>query len=421
MMTKNRKIQAITIVALASSFYIYEFFLRVMPSVITDELMRDFGISASLMSTMTACFLYAYAAMQIPSGLLIDRYGPRRLLTIAVVVCAISTYLFQLSTHVTIGSITRLFIGGASSFAFIAPLTLASRWFASKHFALIAGLIQLLGCVGAIAGGAPVAIITQQVGWRQSLVYSVYVGIALALLMWLIVRDWPPEKKPAFIQHSKKQSEWQRLKNVCSKRQNWLIGIVGFATWSAMGSFAELWGVPFFMKKLHITAELAADYIIIVWIGVAIGSPLAGWWSNFINSRRKPLLLLLGVSFISSICLIYIDSLNPVIRYIMLFLLGLSAGSQPITFALIADNNDQNNVGTAFGFNNMAVVSGAFLLQPLIGTLLDISWDGTIINRIPQYALSDYQFAFCVIPLASFAGLLITYFGIYETLDNKEN
>ena len=415
----NRKFQAVIIVALASSFYVYEFFLRVMPSVITDELMRDFSISASLMSTMTACFLYAYAAMQIPSGLLIDRFGPRRLLTIAIVVCAISTYLFQLSTHFSIGSFTRLLIGGASSFAFIAPLTLASRWFASKHFALIAGLIQLLGCIGAIAGGAPVAIIAHSVGWRQSLVYSVWIGIVLALLMWLIIRDWPPGKKPGFINHSKQQSEWQRLKIVCSKKQNWVIGIVAFATWSAMGAFAELWGVPFFMKKMGITAEFAADYITVVWVGVAIGSPLAGWWSNFIQSRRMPLLILLSMSFISSVSIIYLNNLNPIILSILLFTLGLAAGSQPITFALIADNNDQNSFGTAFGFNNMAVVSGAFLLQPLIGLLLDISWDGKIINQIPQYTINDYQFAFCLIPLASLIGLLLTYFGIYETLDKK--
>ena len=187
-----------------------------------------------------------------------------------------------------------------------------------------------------------------------------------------------------------------------------------------MGSFAELWGVPFFMKKFSINPELAADYIIVVWLGVAIGSPLAGWWSNHIHSRRTPLLSLLCLSLISSSCLIYIDNLGNHLQLLMLFMMGLAAGSQPITFALIADNNAQENVGTAFGFNNMAVVSGAFLLQPMIGFILDCVWDGTLIHNIPQYSLVNYQYAFVTIPLASLIGILITYFGIYETLEHPK-
>ena len=101
-------------------------------------------------------------------------------------------------------------------------------------------------------------------------------------------------------------------------------------------------------------------------------------------------------------------------------MMGRAAGSQPITFALIADNNAQENVGTAFGFNNMAVVSGAFLLQPMIGFILDCVWDGTLIHNIPQYSLVNYQYAFVTIPLASLIGILITYFGIYETLEHPK-
>ncbi len=420
-MTSLRKtLLATLIVGLASSFYVYEFFLRVMPSVITEQLMLDFQISAGHLSMMTSCFLYAYAAMQLPSGLLIDRYGPRKCLTIAVVICALATYLFQLSTHVAIGSLTRLLIGGASAFAFIAPLTLASRWFALKRFALIAGMIQLLGCVGAIAGGSPIAYITNLLGWRQALVWSTWFGIALGLIFWLIIRDWPDKRHRSYIKYSKKESEWKRLKQVCREPQNWLIGIVGFSTWSAMGTLAELWGVPFFMKKLAIPAHEAALLILIVWLGVALGSPITGWWSNHIQSRRKPLLLLLTISLLTSCLLIYIDNLGHSLRTIILFLLGFSAGAQPITFALIADNNAKGCVGTAFGFNNMAVVSGAFLLQPMIGYLLDWSWDGTMTNGIPVYQLHDYKLAFAVIPLASLIGLLVTYFGIHETLNEKK-
>ena len=397
---------AIFLVSVSSLFYIYEFFLRVMPSVITQELMQEFEVNAGFMSLMTSCFLYAYACMQIPAGLLVDRYGPRLVLTAAVTVCAIATYLFQSTHDITVACMARLMLGAASSVAFIAPLTLASRWFAPKYLALVAGCVQLLGCLGAVLGGTPIVILNHYIGWRNVMIYAAYMGIFLALLFWFLIKDAPEthrikEKKASLPIIS-------QLLHIITHKQSLWIALTAFSSWSAMGSLAELWGVPFLVKFHNLDAHHAALMVMIIWLGVAVGSPLAGWWTEYTSKHILPLRFLLFLSLITTLVLIYFKT-HSTILYINLFLMGFSAGAQPITFSLIALHNPPERIATAFGFNNMAVVCGASFLQPMIGGLLDLFWQGTSDgSRI--YSIATYQYALTVVPIAILIGIIACFF-----------
>ena len=135
--SRSRLWTASLVVSVASLFYLYEFFLRVAPSTMIHELMRDFAIDASSLGLMSSCFYYAYAFMQIPAGILCDRYGPKKLLTIAVFVCSIATVIFANTQNIYTAALTRTAIGMAASVAFIGPLTLTARWFPLKYFAFV--------------------------------------------------------------------------------------------------------------------------------------------------------------------------------------------------------------------------------------------------------------------------------------------
>ena len=227
-------------------FYVYEFFLRVMPSAMTDELMRSFQIDAGGLGVLSAFFYYGYTPMQIPAGLLLDRYGPRILLSLSMLVCAIGTLAFGLTNSAIIASFARLFIGLVSSFAFVGALVLASRWFAARYFALIVGLIQLMGCIGAIAGEAPVAIIVQHIGWRGTLFWSAAIGGIFAILFWLVIRDHPAkEGQLTTASFHGDLNEGQRLSQVLKNPQTWWVGLYAFSCWAPIAIFADLWGIPY--------------------------------------------------------------------------------------------------------------------------------------------------------------------------------
>ena len=206
-----------------------------------------------------------------------------------------------------------------------------------------------------------------------------------------------------------------KLKQVIKNPQTWLIGFGGFACWAPVGALAEFFGPRFISTKINISIADSAILFILVWISIGIFSPLTGWWSDHIGSRKKPLLILGAVALIASVNLIYLPTDNFWIEGFWLMLIGIAASAQPIYFALVTDNNCESVMGTAIGFNNMAVASGAFLTQPIIGLLLDFFWSGSMDNGIREYSLIDFQYALTVIPVIILLGLFVIYRYINET------
>ena len=152
------QIMGILMVGLGTTFYVYEFFIRVIPSVISVELMHDFSLNASVLGLLSSGFYYAYTFMQIPAGLLCDRYGPKILLVIGLGLCGVATLFFGLTESSLMIGVCRTAAGAASAFAFICPLVLTTHWFPSRYFALVTGIIQTMGYLGPIFGGRPLAI-----------------------------------------------------------------------------------------------------------------------------------------------------------------------------------------------------------------------------------------------------------------------
>ncbi|MDQ2993820.1 MAG: MFS transporter [Pseudomonadota bacterium] len=415
---QSQRLLPFIIITLAATFYIYEFALRVMPSAMTNELMNHFAIEASGLGMMSALFFYGYAPMQIPAGLLIDRLGPRILLTGSVLICSLGAYIFGVTHHFTVAAIGRVMMGVGASFAYIGCLVLASRWFAAKYFALIAGLVQFLGCIGAIAGAAPIAVIVARFGWQQTQITSAYLGIFLSLLFWLVLRDSPKEKINCARSHHTLHSnstEMQRLLEVLRNPQTWAIGLYGFCCWAPISILAELWGISFFSTAYPISRANAAFAIAFVWIGIAIFSPIIGWWSNRINSRRIPLISSGVVATLTSIAIIYVDTIGWPVMCILLILFGAAAGAMSVTFGMVQDNMPPAVAGTAVGFNNMAIIGGGVVFQPLVGLLLDVQWNGKLVDNLPLYTVQNYRYALIIIPILGVMSILTALFVLKET------
>ncbi len=405
------------IVALASLFYVYEFYLRVMPSAMTDDLMRSFQTDAGGLGLLSSLFFFGYAPMQIPAGLLYDRYGPRILLTVSVFFCGASALVFGLTDNFYIACVARWIIGFTSAFSFIGALVLASRWYPAKYYATIAGLVQFMGSMGAIAGEAPIAMIVEKIGWRPTAIWSAVGGLILAILLGLIIRDAPAD--PINVaKHSlnieRYNNEWQRLKRVLGCRQTWAVAIYAFSTWTPISIFPGLWGVPFIMKLYNTSSTIATQAMIAVWLGTAIASPFTGWWSNRINSRNTPLTWCAILNLITSIAVIYCPLSWP-LMIVTLFFFGCAAGAQTVTFGVIQDIHPPAVAGTAVGFNNMAVIAGGVIMMPFVGYILNAVWDGTITHGVHDYSLENYRLALLMLPFCGIMGLVSSLFMIKET------
>lgn len=417
---------SVFMVGLGSLFYIYEFFIRVIPNVIATNLMHEFALNASALGFVSSFFYYAYTAMQIPSGLMCDRFGPKILLCIGLFSCGLATIFFGSTYTVSTISLARLISGAASAFAFICPLVLTTNWFPSHYFALITGIIQTMGCLGAIFGGGPLAKLVAIYTWRETLIYAGGVGIILSLLIVCFLKSKP--KDPETLLWLKENhahrlgddhritNEWQRFCKIITKRQNWVIGLVGFCCWGPIAVFGELWGVQSITHIFQLSNESAAAHMLWVWVGIAVMSPIVGWWSDYIKSRRIPLIACFSAGIIATLTLTISHHLSTLVFDIILFLLGTSAACQPVTFGLIKDQNPLSVAGTAISFNNMSVIFGGVLLQPLFGWVLDLCWLGNAAsNGVRLYSATEYHYAMWILPACCLLGLIVSYFFIQET------
>lgn len=414
--TPKPTLSAIIICVLASSFYMYEFILQISPGVMTRELMHDFGLNAVSLSTMAAFYYYAYTPMQFPAGFLFDRFGPRRLMTAATLTCAIGALIFGTTHSIAIASTGRFMMGVGSAFSFIGTLVLVSRWFPARHFAFLTGLVELMSCVGAIVGETPLAIGVNYWGWRHTIIALSIIGIILAALMWLIVRDSPEVvSKGKNFQSVSTKTMLQTMVQVGRNNQTWFIALYSFMVWAPITAFAALWGVPFLVAAYGMSTENASTASTMIWLAIGIGCPILGWWSDKIGLRCMPLKCAALFGIVGLIPVIYIPHLPLFWLYFCLFLFGLAASGQSLAFGVVKDNNHANVAGTAIGINNMATVAGGAIFQPIIGLLLHFHWDGATHNGIPSYSAADYRNAFIALPLCYFFAFLIGKFLIRET------
>lgn len=407
-------IMGITVCSLAVLFYAYEFTVRTIPSAITHELMQDFNITAAGLGVLTSLFYYGYTIMQIPVGLMFDAINVRKILLFAMGGCTFGTFLFGIAPNVYIADFAFFIVGFSASFAFVGCLVLASRLFPAKYYAMITGIVQLIGCLGAIVGQAPIALLAGHYGWRHTMMFATVLGLAIFVLMCVFLKgNNQPAPKVAVSLDSR--GELKRFKEVSKNPQTWWIALYSYTSWAPILVFAGLWGVPFLMTLYHTDAAIAGAGTTVIWIGIAVGSPLIGWWSDRIKRRCLPLALCSFLGVVSSVLAIYCSHLSWMLMYVLLFVFGFAAAGQALSFGVVQDNNPPRVSGTATGINNMAVIIGGIVLQPLVGFILKSHWHGEMWNHAPVYSLSDYHLALLIVPLSSLLGLIVAMFFLKET------
>ena len=183
-----------TVWGLGALLYLIGFYQRVAPAVITDQLMLEFSIGGAALGNLSAFYFYSYVAMQVPTGMIADRWGPRRLLTAGAGVAALGTALFAFAPTLFWANMGRLLIGASVAVAFVSMLKLASHWFAPKQYALASGMALLMGVVGGVVAGVPLRFLVEAFGWRGVMGVSAALTAVLCVVTWLRVRDDPVER-----------------------------------------------------------------------------------------------------------------------------------------------------------------------------------------------------------------------------------
>ncbi len=398
------------ICTIGAIFYSYEYLLRMSPSVMQEELMRFYHLTGVQYGYLSGSFYYLmYVVMQLVVGLLMDRYGPRRLLTLACLLCAIGAWLFAASHHISVAMAGRFLIGFGSAFAFVGATKLAAIWLPPERFALISGIVFCLGMVGAMFGDTVLRVLVDTMGWQVAMRGAAVAGIVIALIGWLIVRDKNPAQKTQYQHRVTSMSEvFKGLCTVLVNRQLWFAGAVGCLFYLFLSAFAEFSAPAWLHQVHHLSRNHAAHATSMVFLGCAIGAPLWGLASDFMRRRRLPLLVS-GVSSLTVFSiLLYTSSLSLTSIYVLLFLFGFCSSAQILVFAIARELTPVHTAGTAIGLINMLVMFSGLVFPPLIGKLLDVNWLGQTSHDARIYMAHTYKIAFSVLPIGIFVGILLT-------------
>ncbi len=396
-------------------FYIYEYFLRIGPSVMTFELMRAFNVNGLALGNLTAFYYYAYTPMQIPVGVLLDKYGPRRVLTVACLACALGSYLFATTTNLGVAEFGRFMIGFGSAFAFVGVLKLATIWLPADRFALIAGLTSGLGTIGAMFGDIELSKLVTRVGWQQTTFLSSLLGIALALAMFLWIRDKNQHRTPVTSAELAAGNDvsfrelFITIGKLLRNPQMWIIGLIGCLLYLPASAFAELWGIHYLRAVYHYSDVHASSIVAFMFFGYVFGAPLFGFVSDKIKRRRLPVFVGGILATVAIGMILFLPHLSAYALYALMFVFGFAYGAQAIVFAIAHELYSNQIAATVLALTNMFVMLGGVIFQPVIGKLLDLQWNGMIYHGMHIYNAQNYKMALIVLPICLFIGAMLVW------------
>ena len=406
------------IVLCASLFFFYEFIQMNMISSLAPYLMHTFGLTATQLGGLSATYFYSTILFLLPAGQILDRFSTRYIILTALMICIWGTFLFALAPIYWMAQISRFLTGIGSAFCFLSCIRLASRWFASERMALISGLVVTMAMLGGTVAQTPLAFLIHQVGnWRTAVIIDAVIGIIFWLIICLVVKDYPADKKLTAEADKKALAElgyWKAMRTSYLNIRNWLGGIYTcFINLPIFLIGGGGFGALYLEQVKHISVLQASYPPMMIFFGTVIGSPLAGWISDSLRRRKLPMQL----GALLSILIIFIIMYLPVSldKYILLFfLLGLVSSSQIISYPMISESNPRILTATSVSVVSFTTLSGGAIFPPLFGYIMDHAGDFKIVNNIHIYTALDYHRAMWIMPITMLIALFITLF-IRET------
>ena len=404
------------IVCCGMLFYCFNYFLRVSPSVMQHDLTTAFHINAYQFGSLAAFYYYAYTPMQIPAGMIYDRFGVRFVLCFACLLAVIGLGVFISAENYFMAGTGRFLIGLGCAFAYIGTLKLASIWLPENRFATVAGLTTAIGMVSATLSQKYLSYVVDAIGYQRSLHSALIAGIVLSIIMILVVRNKPKNQLSATLNEEviTPMSMGQlgsALRIVCTNSQMWLIGLIGCLLYLPSSVFLDLWGIPYLKAVYNLTPSQAVAISSYTFYGWIISGPIIGIISDKIKRRVMPLTIT-GFFAALLLCVVfYVPGLHLAGLYLIFFMIGFCCGAHPLCFALGKESNPIQISGTSVAVTNMVIMSGGAIFQPVVGKLLDLHTMSAMgADGMPLYSSGDYTFALSIVPIGVALGIFLSLF-----------
>jgi sugar phosphate permease len=378
--------------------YIVVFFHRMAAGVVQDNLVESFHISATTFANLGATYFYAYMLMQIPAGILADTLGARKTVTAGTLLAGVGSILFGFAPTVAVAFLGRLLVGMGVSVVFVCILKILSVWFRPEEFSTMSGITSFIGNMGGLLAQTPLALMVAVFTWRNTFMAIGLASILIAVLCYLIIRDYPADMQPqdnSAVSQRKKapKPSAKTFLQVITNKHTWPGFFLFAGFFGAYIAFSGTWGVSYMMDVYGLSKSNAANYPMAATLGLMVGSILIGVISDRSKSRKKPMIVF-GLCYLATwAILVFSNGGKPPIEilYPLLFAMGFFCATFILTFAVAKEVNNPETAGVSTATVNTGGFLGAALLPALMGMYLDSA------GTLPAVTLYQNAFMYCLI------------------------
>ncbi|WP_134159858.1 MFS transporter [Alicyclobacillus sacchari] len=377
---------------------------RTAPGLITNQLMHTFHISAATIGLMGSLQFLAYAVLQIPVGLLSDRFGPNRFLVIGAFLDGLGTLLYSISGNEYMLMGSRFLVGMGDATIFVNFVAVVNQWFQAREFISLLGIIGVAAGLGSLTATVPYALWISAAGWRVPFFAVGLVIIACAMLLYVVLIAKP---KRMFDEHPGASGSRLRphdhvaatLRRMFSTRQAWATAMCHFGLVGTYVGFIGSWGVPYFMQVFGLSRAAASSLLMCGLFGAMAGGPVTSALATRFGMTKRIYTFVHAITFLSWLIWFLIGDRPPLWSIIVLLvLIGFGNGGSSLTFAVVRDSFPIEMVGVVSGFSNMGGFVSAVLLPSLFGYVLGL---------FPLHTLSlGYHYGLLIPALFSLVGFV---------------
>lgn len=346
-------------------------FFRSAQALLAGPLRDELAVTPEQIGLISGSFHFAFALMQIPVGVMLDRYGPRLTNGMLMMVTVIGVIIFANAQSVLGLMVGQAVIGLGCSAAFMAALVLAARWTAPEKFAAASGLIVSFSLMGVLASATPLAALVETHGWRT--VYYGLAGLSLlaVVLDFLFVRDTPPDKE---VHDQKGETVLDALRGMVSvwkNRQVWLLVGVAFFSYPAILTVRGLWGGPYLHDVFDLSAVEVGNVLLVMTIGMIVGPPTYGQLKRMLPGKTHELIVFaVLVGAIACLLQAFIGPMGVWAAALLLLLHGFLGSSATLNYAASREAVPEHQIGRALTTINLATFAGLFVLQGIAGLII---------------------------------------------------
>jgi MFS family permease len=404
-------------------FYCYVIAERMYPSIMMNELMQRFHADASKLSFIITAFYLSYATLQIPVGVIVDRFDIRKVLVFSCLICIGGQAVFVVAEHFGMGVFARLLIGVGAAFTYVSALKLASIWLPKNRFGLMTCATDSMGSMATFAVDIGLARYMQHRGYENAMWLILFIGVGFLILIIFMIRDRRRAIQSYHLGFNQGLLKKQRpltetLTMVMRNPQSWIVGTIGGLSYLTPALLGDQWGPTYFHVIYHLTSAQSRVMMEVMALGWIMAGPFIGIFSDYLRNRKLPL----RISFITCTVLFaiifYVPLLHPhaaspmptVYLELMLFMIGVCLGTHPIAFVLVKENFNNRVAGTTIGFTNTLIMLISYVGSLLAAVFMDMLHGSGPVESTASYTLGQFTVAMSLLPVSFLICLIMLRF-----------